>query len=216
MSTITAPAFMRSTAARETMRGAGRPGIAAVVITASATAMLGLLFGREFARVAARAVGRYAGLDELGAQRFDLLAGGAAHVIGFDHGAQAARRGDRLQAGDANADDQHLRRTDGARRGGQHRQEAIYGIGGNEYRFVAADTGLRGQRIHRLRARDARHEFHGEAGDAAVAQRLDLGGARVRLHEADHHRAGLERADLRHAGRLHGQQDIRLRQHAGR
>ena len=36
---ITAPAFMRSTAAREMMRGARRPGIAAVVMTASATAM---------------------------------------------------------------------------------------------------------------------------------------------------------------------------------
>jgi hypothetical protein len=34
------------------------------------------LLGGEFARVAAGAIGRHAGVDELGAERFDLLAGG--------------------------------------------------------------------------------------------------------------------------------------------
>jgi hypothetical protein len=65
------------------------------------------LFGGQFAGIAADTVGGDAGVDELGAERFDLLAGGGAHVIGFDHGAQALAGGDRLQAGDAGADDQH-------------------------------------------------------------------------------------------------------------
>ena len=39
MSTTTEPARMRSTAAREMIFGAGRPGTDAVVITASAAAM---------------------------------------------------------------------------------------------------------------------------------------------------------------------------------
>ena len=39
MSTITDPAFMRSTAARVMIRGAARPGTEAVLITASLTAI---------------------------------------------------------------------------------------------------------------------------------------------------------------------------------
>ena len=115
---------MRSTAAREMIFGAGRPGTEAVVTTASAAAMrasstsccLRLLLRGELARVAAAALGAHAGLDELGAEGLHLLARGAAHVVGLDHRAQAPRGGDGLQSGDACADDQHLRRADGARR----------------------------------------------------------------------------------------------------
>ena len=142
--------------------------------------LLALLVLRELARIAAGALGRDAGVDELGAERLHLLARGAAHVVGLDHGAEALGGGDGLQSGHAHADDQHLRRADGARGGGQHRQEAIERVGRDQHRLVAGDGGLRGQRIHRLRARDARHQFHREAGDLPIAQRLDfLGAARA-------------------------------------
>ena len=49
---------------------------------------------------------------------------------------------------------------------------------------VAGQRGLRGQRVHRLRARDARHQFHREAGDLAVAQQLDQLDFLVRVDEA--------------------------------
>ena len=203
------------------MRGARRPGIAAVEITASATRdarvehclLLGLFLFGEFARVAAAALGRDAGLDELGAEGLDLLAGGAAHVVCFDHRAQPLGGGDCLQAGDADADDQHRRRPDGAGRSGQHRQEPIERIGGNQRGLVAADRGLRRQRIHRLGARDARYQFHRERRNLPVTQRAHHIRLRVRLHEADHHRAGPEPLDLADRRWLHGQQDIGRREY---
>jgi hypothetical protein len=102
------------------------------------------------------------------------------------------------------------RRPDGAGRRGQHRQEPIERVGGNQRGLVAADGRLRRQRIHRLRARDARHQFHREAGDLALAQRAHHVQLRVRLHETDDQRARLELPDLRHAQRLHRQQHVGL------
>ena len=79
---------------------------------------------------------------------------------------EPARRGDRLQPGHAGAQHQHLGRAHGARGGGQHREEARQLLGGDQRGAVAADRGLRGERVHRLRARDARDRLHREAGDA--------------------------------------------------
>jgi len=54
-----------------------------------------------------------------------------------------------------------------------------------------------------------------KAGDAARLERAHLGGARVRLHEADHHRAGLQLLDLLHTQRLHRQDHLGCGEHAG-
>ncbi len=136
-----------------------------------------------------------------------------AHVVSLDHGAEPFGGGDGLQTRHARTDDQHLRRADGARGGGEHGQKAIKGVRSYEHGFVAGDRGLRGQGIHGLRPRDPRDQFHGEGGDPALAQRLDLGKVGVRLHEAHHHCARLERLDQRHGRRLYREEHVGLGQY---
>ncbi|RMQ81961.1 hypothetical protein ALP97_200007 [Pseudomonas salomonii] len=81
-------------------------------------------------------------VDELGAEGLDLLFYGRAHVRRFDHGAQAFRRGDGLQAGDTRAEDQHARGFDGAGGSHQHRHEAWVVMGCQQHRFIAGNVGL--------------------------------------------------------------------------
>ena len=107
---------MMTGALRPGHRGGGDHGVGGGDARIQRFLLLGLLLGGELAGIAAGAVGADPGLDELGAQRLHLFAGGATDVIRLDHGAQAARRGDGLQARHARADDQRLRRADGARR----------------------------------------------------------------------------------------------------
>ena len=165
MSTITAPGFMRATASLRMMRGAARPGtggrrnhrVRGGDVLLEHFLLLRLLLGRELAGVAACALGADAGLDELRAQRLDLFAGGRAHVVGLDDGAQALRRGDGLQPGDARADHQHLRRADGARRRWSASAGTCRASAPRSAPPCSRRWRLRGQRVHRLRARDARH-----------------------------------------------------------
>ena len=128
--------------------------------------LLGLVFLRHFLGVAAGRLGRLELLvldcEELGAERGDLLLGGRTHVGGGDDGAKPPRRGDRLQAGDADAHDEHLGRRHRAGRRHHHRQRAVIFGRRVDHRLVAGEVGLAGQHVHRLRAGDARHEFHGE------------------------------------------------------
>ena len=193
-------------------RGGGNHGVGRGDARIQRFLLLGLFFGGELAGIAAGAVGADAGFDELGAQRLHLFAGGATNVIRLDHGAQAPRGGDGLQPRHAGADDQRLRRADGAGGRGQHGHELFEVVGGDQHGLVAGQRGLRGQAVHRLGAGDARNELDREAGDLAVAQRLHLGLARVGLQEADHHGAGFELADLLEAERRDRQQDVGLRQ----
>ena len=106
---MTEPGFMLSTMARVMRRGAGRPGMSAVVMTMSwflmcdgdELGLLGLILGRHRLGVAGRGLRLLELLvldgDELGAERGDLLLGGGPHVGGRDLRAEPARRGDRLQ-----------------------------------------------------------------------------------------------------------------------
>ncbi len=112
--------------------------------------------------------------EEGGAEALHLLLGGEAHVGGRDDAAEAPRRGDRLQPGDAGAHHQHARRRNGAGRGHHHREGAAEFVGGVEHRLVAGEIGLRGQHVHRLRAGDARHQLHGEGGDPRLGIGLDI------------------------------------------
>ena len=112
----------------------GGPGTSAVVMitsdlpicTVSAWRWVSCSSGRQLAGVAALGLGVAEALDleELRAERLDLLLDGGADVEGGDDGAEPARGGDRLQAGDAGAEHEHLGGRDRARGGHQHREEA--------------------------------------------------------------------------------------------
>ena len=170
--------------------------------SSSALLLLGLLLGRELARVAALGLlAADAQVEERRAERLDLLGHRRADVEGGHDGAEPSRRCDRLQAGDARAEHENARRGDGPGRGHQHREQLRAPVGREEHRLVAGDRGLRRQRVHRLGAGDARDRLHRERDDASLAQARDAVGVGQRLEEADQHDAGRKRGDLVH-GRL--------------
>ncbi len=100
--------------------------------------------------------------SHFGAERLHLLGDLRADVVARRPRAEAPRGRDRLQAGDAGAEHEHLRRRDRARRGHQHRVEARRVLGAEQRRLVAGHVRLRRQRVHRLRAADPRDRLHRE------------------------------------------------------
>ena len=178
--------------------------------------LLRLFLGGQFARIAAGALGGDARLDELRTERAHLLARRAADVVGLDHGAEPLRGRDRLQARDARADHEHGGRADRARGGRQHREELVERGRADQHGLVAGDRRLRGQRVHRLRARDARHELHGEAGDAPFLQRAHQRGLVVRREEAGDGGAVLELRDQGGVRRLHREEEVGRGEHGVR
>ncbi len=174
---------------------------------------LELLVGAQCARIAAFAARVHAGLHESRAQRARLLRGLRPDVVAFDQGAQAMGRRDRLQASHAESHHQHACRPDGARCRRHLRQDASEMRGPELYRVVAGQGRLARQRIHRLRARDARHALHREAGDLPVHQALDERRLLARVDEADQQRPWLHRVDDIDVGRLDGQHHVGVAQH---
>ena len=77
----------------------------------------------DFLRVAALVRFGSGCLDELGAKALDLLLRFASDVVCMDDRTEPFRRGDRLEAGDSDTQDQRLRRWDSAGGRDQHRQE---------------------------------------------------------------------------------------------
>ncbi len=74
----------------------------------------------EFLGVAAFVFGLNAAkidFEEDRTERFDLLTCGSAHVIGADHGSEAASGGNGLQASHTGADHEHFRGRNGSRGG---------------------------------------------------------------------------------------------------
>ena len=206
-STITEPGFMFLTACSVTSSGARRPGhgggrddrVHLADLLGEQLALLLLLLLGQLAGVAAGGLGvleAHVELEEAGAERLDLLLDGRAHVEGLDDRAEAARGGDRLEAGHAGAEHEHLGGADGAGGGGEHREEAGQLLGGDQGGAVAGHRGLRGERVHRLGARDARDRLHREARHARLGERADRVGRRQRREEADQHRAARQPADL--------------------
>ena len=137
---ITLPGFMVASCASEISRGAGLPGINAVVITISCLAIwfedeLGLrllVFLGHLGRVAAGALALDSCdlLDEdcLGAEALDLFARRSADVGRRNLRAEPPGRRDRLETGDADAHHEYARRMDGPRRRHHHREGvAIFG-----------------------------------------------------------------------------------------
>ena len=217
MSTMTEPDFIWPTASAVTSSGrlaAGHLGRRDDhVHPADDLVELGLLgrslLGRQLAGVAAGAgrIDRRLELDELRAEALGLFARLGPDVVRLDHRAEAPGRADRLEPGDADAEDQDVGRLGGAGRGRQQREVAAVRVGGDEDRLVAADVGLRGQGVHRLGARQrARDGVEADRGDAPVGE--GLGGLRIdeRGQQPDDGLAGAQPPDLR-LGRLRDAQD---------
>ncbi len=116
--------------------------------------LCGTLLGGQLAGVAARAgrVGDRLELQELGAQRLGLLPGLGTNVVCLHLRAQSASRGDGLQTGHADAQDEHVGGLGRAGGGGQEREVSAVRLGGDDDGLVAADIGLGRQRVHGLGA----------------------------------------------------------------
>ncbi len=159
--------------------------------------------------------------DEARAEALDLLLDRGADVVRLDDRAEAARGRDRLEPGDAGAQDQHAGRRDRARGRHEHRQEAGEPVGGHERGLVAGHRGLRRQRVHLLRARDARDQLHAQRGDAAVGEAAHQVGLGQRVEHRDQHGAFGEQLDLVAAERIvpagtaHLQDELRLPKQRG-
>ena len=82
-------------------------------------------------------------LDEGGAEGLHLFFHDWAHVVGGDDRSQPARGGDRLQARDSRAHDQHPRRSHSAGRGHHHREELPQPLRRHQHGLVARSRGLR-------------------------------------------------------------------------
>ena len=95
--------------------------------------LLGVILGAHLLGVAAGGLGRLELLvldgDELGAERLHLLLGRRPHVGRRHDRAQPARRGDRLQAGHADAHDEGARRRQRAGRRHHLREDAAVIVG---------------------------------------------------------------------------------------
>ncbi len=148
-------------------------------------------------------------IEEGGAEALDLLPHRRPDVEARDDCSEPPRRRDRLQAGDAGAEDEHLRRRDRPCGGHQQREEPWQPVGGGDDRLVARDGALRRECVHRLRTRDPRDRFHREGDDAALGEPLDPGRIAERGEEADEDDPRRELCNL--VGRGPGDADDGLR-----
>jgi hypothetical protein len=176
-----------------------------------------LILVRHLGRVAARTLAfdslHLVDEDRLGAEALDLFLDRRAHVGRGDDRAQPPRGRDRLEAGDADAHDEHARGRD--RAGGRHHHRkgaAIFG-GGVEHRLVAAEIGLGGQDVHRLRARDARDELERERLNAAGGISVDTGTHAERVQCRDQQRTRRDPFEGVRIGALHREHGFGAAQH---
>ena len=122
-----------------------------------------------------------------------------AHIGCLDYRAHALGRGNRLQAGYADAQNDDARGLDGARCGHQHGEESLVLISRQHDGFVTRNIGLRGQHIHALGPRGARRGFQSKRAQASERHLLQTAFVK-----------GVEHADQGGAS-LHHFQFIRLR-----
>jgi len=146
-------------------------------------------------------------LDELSAQRLDLLLDIGAHVERFDDRAQTLGRGDRLQARDACAQHQQTRGFDGPGGGHQHRKEARVDVCRDQHRFVSADVGLTGEHIQTLRTGDPRRRFQGKRCQATGRHGFKASPVKGVKH-ANHRGARAHHAQLSRLRRPHFEDQI--------
>ena len=147
--------------------------------------------------------------DEARAEALHLLGDHRTRVVGFDDRAEPARRGDRLETRHARADHEHARGLDRARGGHEHREDARQRDGREQHRAIAGEVRLRGERVHRLRARDARDQLECERCGELLGQARGHRGRVERAQKADVDRALAQRRDLRVARRGDLEHEIR-------
>ena len=99
--------------------------------------------------------------QEFSAHGFDLLGDLGTHIKRTNDGTQTGRCANRGQAGNPGTNDQNFRRRNLARGSDLARKEAAKLVTRFNHRTVACDIGHGGQRIHFLRAANARHHVHG-------------------------------------------------------
>jgi hypothetical protein len=145
-----------------------------------------LLLVRELRRIAAgRLLGANTELQERRADGLDLLLHRRPDVERRHDRAETPRGRDRLEAGDTGAEHEDARRRDRPRRGHQEGKQLRHAVGADQRSLVARDGRLGGQRIHRLRARDARDRLHRERDHAVPLEPLNAFPIGQRLEEAD-------------------------------
>ena len=162
------------------------------------------LIGKELALAAAVLVGQLlrvpaAGCsallqldpDVLGPDAFDLFFDLRTDIGRGDGGAKTFRRRDRLQAGNACADDEHFGRAHHAGRRHQHRKISIQFHRTQEHALVAGDVRHRRQCVHGLRARRPRDGIGRKGGDLSRGERTNG----VEVSEG-HQRADIDRPRL--------------------
>ena len=191
--------------------GAGRSGMSAVVMMMStsfacAREHLHLRLDERRAHLLGVAAGALAvfcdvEFDELGAHALDLLLDGRPRVEGADDGAHAARGADRGQPGHAGADHQHLGRRHPPGRRHLPGEEAAVEAGRLDHRAIAGDVGHRRQRVHLLRAGDARNLVHGDGRRLARRQPVDDVLVLAGIQEADQRAALADQLGFVHAQR---------------
>ena len=142
-------------------------------------------------------------------RRLGLLGRLGADVVRGHDRAEAARGADRLEAGDADPEDQDVRGLGRAGRGGQQREVLAVRVRGDEDGLVAADVRLRRQGVHRLgaaqRPRDG-VEAHGR--DARGGEGLHQRRVEERLQQADDGLAAAQLRRLGGSGLLDAQDDV--------
>ena len=83
-------------------------------------------------------------------------------------------------------------------------------LGGVDDGAIAGEIGLAGEDVHRLRAGDARHQFHGEGDQPGVRHLLERGFVAVRVHDGEDQRALLVGRELVGRRAAHFQDEVRV------
>eukprot|EP00053_Salpingoeca_punica_P012955 m.116409 g.116409 ORF g.116409 m.116409 type:complete len:1093 (-) comp16076_c1_seq1:125-3403(-) len=147
-------------------------------------------------------------LQELAAERLDLLLDLWAGVEAADDRAHVLGRARGCQTGDTAADDEDLGRRDLARSGDLAGEEAAKLVGGLDDGAVAGDVGHGAEHVKGLGAAGARDAVHGKGRHALLGQRLDKALVLRREEHAHQDSLVLEQRDLVHAAALLGRPDL--------
>ncbi len=225
ISTMTLPGRIAATAASLMRTGARRPGTSAVVMTTSFAPICStihcalplLLFGRKFFGVTACGLRVFAEieLEKLRAERLHLLFNDRSNVVTADDRAQAARRCDRLQSGNAGAEHQHLCRRYRSGRRREHRKKLRQVCRGQKHGLITGDVALRRECVHGLRARDARDHLHGDRRQSGIGQPSGERRIAERIEKSDRDAAAPQRRQGFVAGTADGDERVGLARQIG-
>ena len=154
-------------------------------------------------------------VNKFRAHGLDLLGHFRAYVEGIGDRAEGRGRANRGQTGHTGTDNQNLCRGHLARSGDLAGKEAAKVVARLDDRTITGDVGHRRQRVHLLRAADARHHVHCDHGRALVGGLLHQRLVGSRIEEGDQRLTGLQPFDFGFGGRAHLGDDIRRLEQRG-